>query len=85
MISIAELRTNYIEKNPDGHFFDADMLARYGESVDRMKVTGKGVLKTRNCGDVIAYEVVATQRSILGDREARYYFDEDTFEMFTPA
>lgn len=84
-MNIYELKSNYTEKNPDGLFFDSDMLARYGESIDRMKVTGKGVMHTRNCGDVIAYEVVAEQENILGTREVRYYFDEETFEMFVPA
>lgn len=85
MLSIYELKANYTDKNPEGMFFDTDMLARYGESIDRMKVTGKGVMHTRNCGDVICYEVVAEQENILGTREVRYYFDEETFEMFVPA
>ena len=84
-MNIYELKSNYTEKNPEGMFFDADMLARSGERIDRMKVTGKGVMHTRNCGDVICYEVVAEQENILGTREVRYYFDEESFEMFVPA
>ena len=84
-MSIAELKENYIANNPDGHFFDDDMLARYGESLERMRITGKGVMRTRGYGDVIVYEVIAEQETILGNREMRYYFDEDTFELFMPS
>lgn len=84
-MTVQELRENYTRKNPDGRFFDANMLQRYGESLDRMRVTSKGVIHTRNCGDVIAWELIAEQVGICGHREVRYYFDEDTFEMFVPA
>lgn len=85
MKNIYEIRSDYIEKNPEGKFFDPEILAAYGESLDRMRVTGKGVIKTRNCGDVICYEVVATSKDFTGYHEKRYYFDVDTFEMFLPA
>ena len=84
-MTIQELRTNYIESNPEGLFFDDKMLKRYGESISRMRVTGKGVVHTRNCGDVICYEVVAQQKGITGNSEARYYFDTDSFAMMHPA
>lgn len=81
-MTVKELKENYIKHNPEGMFFDEDMMKRYGESIDRMRVTGKGVVHTRNCGNIIAWELVAGQKTITGHREARYYFDEDTFEMF---
>ena len=84
-MTIQELRNNYIQKQPDGLFFDNEMLKRYGESISRMRVTGKGVVHTRNCGDVICYEVIAQQKGVIGESEARYYFDVETFEMFSPA
>ena len=84
-MTIQELRDNYIKYNPDGLFFDYEMLKRYGESISRMRVTGKGVLHTRNCGDVICYEVLAQQKKVTGIKDVRYYFDVDTFAMMIPA
>ena len=84
-MTVRELKWNYKKRNPEGLFFDSDMLKRYGESLDSMRVTRKGIVHTRNCGDVIAWELIAEQKSITGTREVRYYFDEETFEMFLPA
>ena len=80
MINIYELKKNYVDNNPDGHFFDADIMSAYGESIDSMRVTGKGVIKTR-CGDMICYEVGAQSKDFTGYHERRYYFDCDTYEM----
>lgn len=85
MKNIYEIRSEYMGRYPEGRFFDPDMMAMYGESLDNMKVTGKGVVKTRNCGDVICYEVLATTQDFTGYHEKRYYFDVDTFELFMPA
>lgn len=84
-MTIQEIKENYIKRYPDGQFFDEEIMKRYGESIDRMRVTGKGVMSTRNFGDVIAWEVVATQRGVIGESEVKYYFDVDTYEMFLPA
>lgn len=80
-MTINEIKDGYKRQFPDGAFFSEDMLKRYGESLGRMRVTGKGVVHTRGWGDVIAWEVIAQRESILGPEEARYYFDAETFEL----
>ena len=80
-MTINEIMDGYKRQFPEGAFFDPEMLKRYGESMGRMRVTGKGVIHTRGFGDVIAWEVIAQRESILGPEEARYYFDAETFEL----
>ena len=80
-MTIYDIRDGYKKQFPDGNFFNEDMMKRYGESMDRMRVTGKGVIHTRGFGDVIAWEVIAQREGILGMEEARYYFDAETFEL----
>lgn len=80
-MTIYDIRDGYKRQFPEGAFFDADMLKRYGESLERMRVTGKGVIHTRGWGDVIAYEVIAQRESILGIEDVHYYFDAETFEL----
>lgn len=80
-MTIYDIKEEYQKRYPEGCFFDDDMLKRYGESLRRMRVTGKGVVHSRGWGDVIAYEVIAERENLLGTEEARYYFDSETFEM----
>lgn len=84
-MTINEIMDGYKRQFPEGAFFDPEMLKRYGESIERMRVTGKGVVNTRGFGDVIAWEVIAQRETILGLEEARYYFDAETFELIKSA
>jgi len=66
----------YKDKNPDGTFFDKRTLGMYGESMDNMRVNGKGVVNGTIC-----YELVARRDGLLGWCDHFYYFDEDTMQI----
>ena len=85
-MDVRTLIQQYRANNPEGKFFNREILRDYGESINRMRVTGKGVIRTREGYNIIAYELVAVQvNPWFGTREKRYYFDEDTFEVVCPA
>jgi hypothetical protein len=80
-MTIYDIKDEYQKRYPEGCFFDEEMLKRYGESLRRMRLTGKGVVHSRGFGDVIAYEVLSQRESFTRTEDVRYYFDADTFEF----
>ena len=85
MITVRNLIQQYRSHQPGGRFFDRDILENYGESINRMKVSGKGVIQTRDGSDHICYELQAVQKlPFYDERIKRYYFDENDFSVITP-
>lgn len=85
MITVRNLIQQYRAHHPDGRFFDRDTLKHFGESIGRMKVSGKGVILTRDGENRICYELQAEQRiPEFGRRIKRYYFDDADFSVVVP-
>lgn len=76
MITVDKLIREYYRRNPDGHFFDYDTLAWFGESPSTMRVIGTKMIDEHEC-----YVLATRQRNYpAGPRTQHYYFDVDTFE-----
>lgn len=84
-ITVRQLVQQYRAHNPEGVFFNRDVLACYGERLREMQVNGKGVIRNRSGVSSICWELKTVQRHpLLGRREKLYYFDEDTYEEVIP-
>lgn len=85
MITVRNLIQQYRHFQPEGRFFDRDVLCNYGESIGRMKINGKGVIQTREGESRICYELEAVQTfPMYGSRIKKYYFDEEDFSVVMP-
>jgi hypothetical protein len=85
MITVRNLVQQYRAHNPEGRFFDRDILNQWGEAIGRMKVNGKGVILTREGDNRICWELQAVQCfPVLGCRVKKYYFDESDYSVVVP-
>lgn len=85
-MTVRELIKQYRAHQPDGVFFNRDTLSFYGERIEDMKVTGKGVITDRDGGNTICWELRTLQKHPrLGVRHKLYYFDADTFDIVMPS
>lgn len=79
---IYSLRNAYYEKHPDGHFFDADTLKFFGESLSTMRLL-KGIVKVKDiCGEEHeAYVISRLQKKHpCGAQRTYAYFDVNTLD-----
>lgn len=85
MITVRNLVQQYRAFNPDGRFFDREMLNIWGEAIGRMKVNGKGVILTREGDNRICWELQSEQViPMLGHRIKKYYFDMNDYSLVVP-
>lgn len=85
VMTVRELIKQYRAHQPDGVFFNRDVLSFYGERIHEMKVSGMGEITNRSGEVFICWELVTVQRHpLLGKRNKRYYFDVDTFAEIIP-
>ena len=82
-MQVYELRDRYLEKHPDGHFFDKETLKFFGERWSDMRVSRKLVeVKDYRGNPHICYELISKQRNAPGGTHTAYhYFDKDTFDQ----
>ena len=84
-MTVRELIKQYRAHQPDGVFFNRDVLSFWGERIPEMKISGKGAITNRSGDTHICWELRTIQRHPqLGKRIKLYYFDEDTFEEVMP-
>ena len=75
----------YRERHPEGHYFDADTLNFFGESLARMRVEPKPVKvydewdrKYHNCWVLVAYQ---SKAPVGVSKWKKTYFDTETFDI----
>jgi len=77
-----ELCDKYRHAVPDGHFFDEDTLRFFGETMNRMKVSGPEVVEDwhgekHNCWVLHSWQ----KNHPLGPRWVIHYFDTSTHDV----
>ena len=81
-MDVYELKRKHLQNHPTSHFFDAETLKFFGESMSRMYVL-KGTVKIFDyLGDPHECYVLSKQgKNFLGQKTRTYaYFDTKTFE-----
>lgn len=80
--SIGELKSAYYEKHPQGHYFDADTLKFFGETLSSMKLLKRTTVITDSLGkEHTVYVISRLQRNHPnGARRTYAYFDVETLE-----
>lgn len=79
---IYDLRNAYLRTHPNGHWFDSDTLAFFGESLSTMYLL-KGTYRVKDCLGVehSCYKVSKLSRKYpSGPRRTYAYFDVNTFD-----
>lgn len=79
---IYDLRNAYLCTHPNGHWFDSDTLAFFGESLSTMYLL-KGTYRVKDCLGVehSCYKVSKLSRKYPGGPRRTYaYFDVNTFD-----
>lgn len=79
---IYDLRNAYLRTHPNGHWFDSDTLAFFGESLSTMYLL-KGTYRVKDCLGVehSCYKVSKLSRKYPGGPRRTYaYFDVNTFD-----
>lgn len=81
-MTVHQLKAYYLEKHPNGHFFDPDTLKFFGETLSSMRVLRGTVQKKDSMGEVhTCYMLSKLSRDFSGKKRRNYaYFDVDTFE-----
>lgn len=81
-MTVYELRSRYLEKHPNGHFFDSDTLKFFGETLSSMRVLRETVQKRDSMGEMhTCYTLSKLSKDFTGEKRRNYaYFDVDTFE-----
>ena len=81
-MTVYELRSRYLEKHPNGHFFDSDTLKFFGETLSTMRVLRETVQKRDSMGEMHTCYVLSKQsKDFSGKKRRTYaYFDMETFE-----
>lgn len=77
---IYDLRNAYLRTHPNGHWFDSDTLAFFGESLSTMYLL-KGTYRVKDCLGVehSCYKVSKLSRKYPGGPKRTYaYFDVNT-------
>lgn len=78
-----ELRDKYYEHHPDGHFFDEETLAFFGETVDEMEVLDETEIiedysgKKHECYVLVTYQHNAPS---FCPAFTYFWFDAETFD-----
>lgn len=79
---IYDLRNAYLRTHPNGHWFDSNTLAFFGESLSTMYLL-KGTYRVKDCLGVehSCYKVSKLSRKYPGGPRRTYaYFDINTFD-----
>lgn len=79
---IYDLRNAYLRTHPNGHWFDSNTLAFFGESLSTMYLL-KGTYRVKDCLGVehSCYKVSKLSRKYPGGPRRTYaYFDVNTFD-----
>lgn len=81
-MTVYELKACYLEKHPNGHFFDSDTLKFFGETLSTMRVLRETVQKRDSMGEMHTCYVLSKQsKDFSGKKRRTYaYFDMETFE-----
>ena len=72
----SELKANYLEHNPDGHFFDRSTMKFFGDTMKNY-----GVRKIESNG--VQYWELYRKRPVKHGVIKSVYFTVDTFEYLT--
>ena len=85
LMTVRELVKQYRAHQPDGVFFNRDTLSFYGERIEDMKITGRGVITSRDGVSAVCWELRTLQKHPrLGRRYKLYYFNVDTYDIVMP-
>lgn len=81
-MDVYELKRLHLQNHPLSHFFDAETLKFFGESMSRMYVLKETVKIFDYLGDPHECYVLSKQgKNLLGQKMRTYaYFDTKTFE-----
>lgn len=81
-MTVYELKSRYLEKHPNGHFFDPETLKFFGETLSSMRVLRGFVQKKDSMGEMHTCVCLSKlSKDFMGKKRRNYaYFDVDTFE-----
>ena len=81
-MTVYELRSRYLEKHPNGHFFDPETLKFFGETLSSMRVLGATTEVKDSIGEMHTCYVLSKLSKDFSGKKRRTYacFDVDTFE-----
>lgn len=83
--SVQGLINAYREKQPGGHYFDADTLAWFGEHVFEMRLLKRLQVVEDYDGEHLCLVLSSLQRKAPGGpKTAHHYFDVETMEDIHP-